>query len=516
MSMYEFRDLTDQPGAAALPAEAVSINGEYIENQVSGYRTLYATGREALSPELNTFEVGSRDGSLLRSRRYPSRTITVGYQLTAASPEAFREAYNKLGGLLNVQDAQLVFNDEPDKYFTGTPSGLAEVDAGKLSVTAEFEILCLDPVKYALEETEVTPDSAGVMTTNYDGTFPAAPKFTAVATGELGFVGFFDESRHVIQIGDPDEPDIQLDGYLSVNLTGSNGSFTKNGLTGWTTGSAKLPSKYSSRPQNGTMTTSTTDGLKVSAFGDPSSTSKWCGASVSLVLPADTNGDTGAASFTLDWNQTFSAGNVKQIGETMITVAGTDASGNSHNIAAIRFYKTTRNSTLWIETIAYDQKVSVKRINSLAAANKTLNGWGQISKQGKKFYFKVPGYSTHISIEDAENALATEISIYMSRYTGRDIMKKQCVREIRFRKHNVAMYSDIPNKIAPGDTVVADCATGQITVNGLEDPSLGALGNDWETFRITPGTWKCGATWSSWAPEDEAPEVKLTYRKAWL
>ena len=56
--MYEFRDVNEYSEGTKLPSEALKINGEYIENLITGYRTLTVSGREALSPELNYFETG--------------------------------------------------------------------------------------------------------------------------------------------------------------------------------------------------------------------------------------------------------------------------------------------------------------------------------------------------------------------------------------------------------------------------------------------------------------------------
>ena len=38
--IYQFRDTTQTVEDTGLPAEAVSINGVYIENKIAGYRTL--------------------------------------------------------------------------------------------------------------------------------------------------------------------------------------------------------------------------------------------------------------------------------------------------------------------------------------------------------------------------------------------------------------------------------------------------------------------------------------------
>ena len=85
--MYDFTDTNQSFGGPLLPSESLKINGEYIENQINGYRTLNVSGRESLSPELSYFETGVRDGSVLNSKRYPARTIVVTYQLIADTNE---------------------------------------------------------------------------------------------------------------------------------------------------------------------------------------------------------------------------------------------------------------------------------------------------------------------------------------------------------------------------------------------------------------------------------------------
>lgn len=224
--MYDFIDVTEVPEGLSLPSEALKINGEYIENQISGYRTLTVEGREALSPEISSFETGSRDGSVLKGKRYPARIIRITYQLVANSNEEFRSAYNKLASILNVTNAELVFNDETDKYFIGTPSLMGEVPPGKNSVVGEFEILCLDPFKYSLMEYEAVPDLDGSsILLDYQGTYKSFPKLEAAfysedessedgettqaltGAGDCGFVAFFTEDEKIIQLGDPDEAD---------------------------------------------------------------------------------------------------------------------------------------------------------------------------------------------------------------------------------------------------------------------------------------------------------------------
>ena len=224
--MYEFIDTMEALEGTSLPSEALKINGIYIEDEIPGYRTLTVEGREALSPEIETFETGIRDGSSKKSRRYPARTIRVTYQLNAETCEDFRAAYNKLAEILDVEDARLIFNDESDKFYTGTPSRIGEVPPGRNSVIGEFDILCLDPFKYSTVEYEAKPEAGSTsVVIDYNGTYKSFPKLQAefynesetsedgetatalTGKGECGYVAFFNEDEKIIQIGDPDEAD---------------------------------------------------------------------------------------------------------------------------------------------------------------------------------------------------------------------------------------------------------------------------------------------------------------------
>lgn len=222
--MYQFRDVTETSEGVSLPSEALKINGEYIEDLISGYRTLTVEGREALSPELSTYETGVRDGSTLKSKRYPARIIKITYRLAARTNEEFRDAYNNLGRILDVEEAELIFNDEQDKYFTGTPSYIGEVEPGRNIVVGEFEITCTDPFKYSVMEYEAagTPGESSILL-DYGGTYKSFPKLQAefykeneasedgesatalTGNGDCGFVAFFTEDEKIIQLGDPDE-----------------------------------------------------------------------------------------------------------------------------------------------------------------------------------------------------------------------------------------------------------------------------------------------------------------------
>ena len=257
--MYNFIDVTDTASESVLPSEAMQINGRYIEDLIPGYRTLNVSGREALSPDVVSYTTGVRDGSKIQNKRYPERIIVVRYQLIAESNEAFREAYNRLGGILDVQDAELIFADETDKYFIGTPCIIGSVDPGRNAVTGEFEILCADPFKYSVIEYEAEPDAtAGCVMLDYNGTYKAYPileadfyeeddaNATLTGAGDCGYVAFFNENEKVVQLGKPEELDSTESYAKSQTLVNSafntESAWNQGNPTHWKQNSGVTPS----------------------------------------------------------------------------------------------------------------------------------------------------------------------------------------------------------------------------------------------------------------------------------
>lgn len=199
--LYNFIDTNEMPLNTYLPAEAICYNGKWIDEEIPAFRTLYATGRESFFSDVSELALESLDGAVFLRRRLTARTITVGYMITAESPEAFRLAFNWLCKLMSGTQVQIVFADEPDKYYIGTCKSVGTPEAGKLCCKAEMEIYCADPCKYAVEETTVSA-SNNVLTVEYDGTYPARPTLNALFTGDATQVIFSGDA--IVTAGDAD------------------------------------------------------------------------------------------------------------------------------------------------------------------------------------------------------------------------------------------------------------------------------------------------------------------------
>lgn len=681
--MYTFIDTTEVSEGVTLPSEALQINGEYIENLIDGYRTLNVQGRESLSPEVSIYETGIRDGAQLQNRRFPARTIVVTYQLACASNEAFREAFNALGGILNVEDARLIFNDEQDKFFIGTPAGLDEVEPGRNYIVSSFEILCTDPFKYSVVEYEAEPwADDGTLLIDYGGTYKAYPTLEAdfyseedtaglTGNGDCGFVAFFNEDEKIIQLGDPEEVDSETayeksqtltnqtflsdtawgttaqslwtvnDGIVPADVTqvgdvamqvasyatpsspaatsgtllskkksdvgspyiyytvtakaskrtansvyvtatitsalwtsqswfgngyglkgslyiggawhdvtlkktseywkGATGhtvnlSFTVSGLTESQTALTGMQFKVTrtdSYGTTGTLNAVSCNNLAISAYetdtaekyylaaADYGSGTGYHGPSITRTLTADASGEVGATDFTFTYSQKMCIGNgtnaANQLGGFHAHLSADDGTV----IAGVRIVKTAAGKSASLMLYVNGEKVhqvgiDLSYYNQYFGASSKSVQTSKITKTGNKVVFNIGGYSQTFINDAISDIMVTKITFMFEKYASSTALEYNGLFTAKFIKNNCDTYRDIPNKFSTNDVVKADCKNGEIYLNGILSPELGALGNDWEDFYLTPGLNQIGIAYSDWVEADYAPAFKVRYREVFL
>lgn len=534
--MYYFSDTTGQAASPSLPAEALKLNGTYLEEAVTGYRTLYVTGRELLAPEVTLTEVGARDGTLFRRRRYPERVITVGYQLIATTDAGFRTAFNQLCRLLDVEEAQLIFADEPDKYFIGTPSEVGEIDPGRNAVTGEFSFTCADPFKYSVQEYTATPSANGVFQIAYNGTMPGFPvlaaDFTAAAAGSTadgcGYVAFLNNRGKIIQLGDPDE----VDGVaLDKSQTLVNQSFQTSNA--WNTSVQAQWPKNVGTYLSTDITQTGTPGLALAATSEYFLTAtsygsgeNWHGPSVTRTLPADAAGETGAANFTLTYRNKIAVGknadDTAQRGCLQLfllaadntVVAGVNVrKAKSGADGSIRFYVNSAK--------AEDVDIDLSYYNQYFGNNNTAQGTKtaktvKITKTGDTITFNAGGVQRSYQSSALADKAVTKVQFTFLQYGTKSPLTHCGLYSVKFVKHNCTEWNDIPNKFSAGDQLSADCGSGEILLNDLPAPDLGALGNDWEEFALLPGENQIATAYSDWVASAQKPSFQVQYREVFL
>lgn len=556
--------LYEAPYFGYLPSEALKINGQYIEEQIDGYRTLYVSGRELLEQEITSTELTRQSGTRYRSRRYPERVITVGFQIIPTGDdyydgknEEFREAFNKLAGILNVENAELIFHDEEDKFFIGTPSGVGDIEPGKNAVTGEFEITCNDPFKYSIYERIAYPteDDGKTFLVPYNGTAPSFPTLEVdfpnedessedgesdvelTGAGDCGFVAFVDSDGHILQFGDPEEVDGEV---VPKSQTLVNQSFKKS--TSWgSSAQRKWPrntgvTTSSSVTHTGTVkeaksvTTDPNYYLTANSFGTGTS---WHGPSITRTIPADAAGETGAVNCKMTCKVKVCIGDGKSDGNQIGSLQAllVSGSGSSRKIVAgvaivknktgkkgfLRFYVNgSKKQDVEIDLSYHNKRFGTNRAKSKGVTAIDTIKTITIKKTGNKVEFDAGGVKKTFKDNGIKNLAVTQVTYVFLQYGTKTPLACNGLYSAKFVKNKCSTWKDVPNKFSAGDVLVADCNSGTVTLNDVEEPDLGAPGNDWERFFLTPGTNQITTAFSDFVAEGYEPTFKLRFREVFL
>ena len=150
--MYDFRETTPFTGAdkKQYPAEAMKIDGQYIEDLIPGYQTLQVGGRELLKQDAKSNPIGISDGEMLEYVRNPSREITVEYQLIAGDEKSFRTAFYKLSGILHGDTHHVSFNDDLSVYWNAVLTDVDDVPKGRNAITSSFTLFVPDGIAHSV------------------------------------------------------------------------------------------------------------------------------------------------------------------------------------------------------------------------------------------------------------------------------------------------------------------------------------------------------------------------------
>lgn len=501
--MYRFRDTVKTKEALEyFGSEAFLINGEYLENIVPGYRTLSVSGRELLESEISTLSIAGINGEQYLQRRHPARILTIKYQINADTCEEFREAFNMLNKALNVEEAQLIFDDEPDKYFYGTFSDTGDVPDGRNKVVSTFEMYCSDPYKHSTTEKtfQAFENASGVLeaTIINSGTESVPVSYDITHNHENGFIGIVSE-HGILQYGSVDEVDDEAREKSEVLLKYAD----CNDFNAMTEGKGILASN-DNFPMNGQFTGYESGWLRVQSSGSGSS---WHGAARQVSIPADSSGISGAANFKTMARIQFESANASQDGLLEFVIG--DEDGN--HLASIHIVKGSSDANA--DAIFQVQAVEKGRVRYEPNANSaTKDGQIGIQKQGEQFDFFFGGKTYSYRVPEAADKKALTITIFAGQYGTRANPVVMGFRELSFTKHNVQYMVNIPNRYAEGDVITIDGETTKMYVNGV--PALGDEVKGSKHFHVPPGESKIQFHFSDFC--NPVPDVTVRIREAYL
>ncbi|MEN3087577.1 distal tail protein Dit [Lacticaseibacillus paracasei] len=251
--MYDFRETTPFTGSDdnQRPAEAMLIDGKYIEDLIPGYSTLQVSGRELLSQSIEKQTIGKSDGEFIQYARNPSREIVVGYRLAASNNLSFRQAFYKLNSILHGDSHQVSFNDDLSKYWLATLSDIDDVPKGRNAITSSFTLFVPDGIAHSVATK--TADNmpykdvpVNLLTgTSYMATAESVPKGAFKASNKKT-VSVSSGETYTYSIEIPSNNTVDLEAAINLNSKGVFvrsviGNVIKSGQSGISTITLTVP-----------------------------------------------------------------------------------------------------------------------------------------------------------------------------------------------------------------------------------------------------------------------------------
>lgn len=544
-------EVYDYLSSLPLSPLAFSFDGTVIDSTVPGYRTTAVAGRESLSADVEETEYAVRPGSLFKKRRNVTRDITVSFDIITDNKDLYLNSFNKLKGILNPYDQtekQIIFNDDSEYYWTGSVTDISSEEVNirpKYAAQGTITIHCTDPCKYAVEETTVsaTTDSDGTyFIFDYDGTASVPFKISFTTAKAEDYIILTNQDKRILAFGSAQlyGTDYYESSETLFNVTKDNASLLDDFLSkckyvtnGWAGGSY----------YGIDLTTDKTKAEVYRAaghiiwdndanhYGDivalrlnsPSTWTNWGGAAIEYDLPADSNGNTdGAQWWYLYFRTCFVVPSLQACG--MIQYVVLDA--NNNVIAATVLDKNDVSDSVWLDHWVGNKKVDYMYITGGSSGNPSrnstltfTNGQYSIERRGDTgdvhpiIHFQDTMGAKDYDASSVKDLKATKIVIVFCRLKSYAVPYAMGPRAMNFRKDFGPSEYYIKNKFAKYSEIEIDTSSGFFKVNGQNKLSYGALGNDWESFDIKPGSNTISFTGSSGtAPTD----MKLTFRKAFI
>lgn len=527
--MYNFKDTIDNTnGITALSSEAVSLDGEYIENNVPGYRTLSVSGRETMDYDITDENrpIGM-DGTEYYGKRQVARILTIKFSLTGATAYQFAQRYRTLKNFTRGENRKIRFADEPNAHYTGTIMTMDPPEAGRLSVVSEMSFYCADP--YLVSDIITTVPAAvegGKLVAHIDNQSSGNiyPVYRIKHTAENGYIGIV-HAHGAFEMGNIEEADGETYQRGEILFDTRGGSFA-----GW-----EDFTSTNSHPQNNKifcngslkvadhhrLAGDTEATYKVLTLNNPGVDAAGCdayGGCKRITLPPDSNGEVGAKNFYLWFQSQFATGALGQTGHNQVTFAdennklicafATSKIDKTGNTGYARFYLGDGNGGSSVYKTHFFTPTVYFPQNAFS-----YKGYEDMRKIGGNIRFYYYGTYFEIDVPALANKKVKYVYVFVGQHHGcPNRVTVMNTGKIFGQKLNVDKWRDLPNRYDDKAEAVINCENDTITVNGL--PRNEELVTGSAFYSLPPGETKVEFYASSWC--QNLPEVAVEYRERWL
>ncbi|VTZ82288.1 distal tail protein Dit [Lacticaseibacillus paracasei] len=397
---------------------------------------------------------------------------------------------------------------------------------GFTKTSASAGWVCIDNVKLAQEPT-VSPWSpnpadpeyyTNTITVHNGGTYPVEPVITATMHADNGMVGIVNDRPGILQFGTQ-----EIDGYTTdVSEKGLNGNFSAP-ISGtiYNQSATNNPNwgGDSSKPNKQTGSINYASDSYNGPHMEPAYASTgtyWNGPAAKIPITA-TSQNTRNNNFTVSMMLHFET-TVSELGRMELTLeAGgkvqyqmvvTDNNAVKDEIQVDCYVKDQQVGTISLDRSKFtNDKFMQARLSRFGSSiNFEVSPWD--GKSGREMTVSLPPLTRPDMI--SENVEAFSVWFERNNTWGQAAMK---LIAVQFDWQHVSWWTNIKNRFSNGDVLTIDVANAKTYLNGSENRTLHAIGNQWERFKLPPGDTEIAITPSSWA-QPFACEVEI--REAWL
>lgn len=499
----------------------VKINSKSLCDEI-GLKIISIKGREQLSKEHDYTDIKGVHGAKNYSSSYPVREIEIRYQMLRTANQAYRIAHSRLNGFLDQDDMQLIFNDEPDKYFVASKAECSD---------AVIKFICFDPYKYSVTEKEILPtedSSSGTLGFQIEnnGIIPVPIRIEATFNDRNSYLTAYSSGMNfddmsvagdggTIELGNKTELDKVKVRKTQTTLTYQdflNDTAIKTTSPGPTLAADYLEWHY----PHATKT--------VDEFGDTwlyngdegAHAGNWmCGALKRLPIKTDAEGKTETKDWTLYAKHWFETRAMGQCSEQEIAVYTaddkliarfriwkSDSSGNTGVVSFQWHYGTIRNFEF---TPSWD--------SPYGGHNGSPTGHNRITKQDDWVEFYFNGKNYRFSDSRLADMKAAKVQIAFADHIGERPVTINRMCNVNFDSYNVLTDQDVETVFKPGSKIRIDGSEGKSYVNGEYRPDLEILGSNY--LKAFPGSNLAFIEPSRYV-EDGSYTAKMYIREAWL
>ena len=415
-----------------------------------------------------------------------------------------------------IRDGEITLTENKSKLFSdGTitfkiPSGAAE------SVTSNV----LNATNSGGENGTITPnttDGSIEIKVNNKGTLPTFPKIKLTNVSENGYFGIVGV-KGLIGLGNINEAD-GVTNPMSEQLYDSASDTSFSDFKDVATGTPNPQNKWLAT--NGKLEFQT-DGLRLKDKGTVGSNQGVAGGMKVMTLPADSNGHVGAVNFYSYFNLFAWATAFGQTG--VLQILFTDA--NDKLVAGYGIIKgdMVGNKAMMKAWVGGNNPREVAS-RDFIANNGEGNGAGSMNnvqfnektgdtdflKQGGNFGFFWKGSRISEYVSELKNVEISKVYLYIGQYPNSNkFMGNLSIRRIWFRKDNVDVWHNIPNRYATGSKIIVNMnGKDTVVVNGM--PAIQEKIKGTEPVSIPPGRSTLKILQSKW--NTTPPIVQISYKE---